>query len=81
MRLVCAITTATVAPPKGGGHNIVVREGGYWRAEDPVVVAYPSLFTEDVRYNLNSSEPLDAPVEQASAAPGEKRGPVNRKTN
>lgn len=73
MKLVCAITTATVAPPKGG-LPVVVREGGYWRAEDPVVVAYPSLFTEDLRYNLNSSEPLDdMPVEQATAAPGEKR--------
>ena len=72
MQLVCAITTASVAPPKGGP-SIVVREGGYWRAEDPVVVAYPSLFTTDLRYNLNSSEPLDAPVEQATAAPGEKR--------
>ncbi len=74
MDVVCATQTAHVAPPSGEGLPITVIDGSFWRADDPVVVAYPSLFTTDVRYNLHSSEPLDdAPVEQATAAPGEKR--------
>jgi hypothetical protein len=55
----------------------VVRKGTHWPADDPVVKAHPDMFSSDPRYGLSySAEPKgwsDPPVEQATAAPGEKR--------
>jgi hypothetical protein len=67
---------ATVHAGAPGGTAGLVQKGSHWPADDPVVKANPDLFTADARYGLHFSvEPsgYDAPVEQATAAPGEKR--------
>lgn len=74
MDIVYATTTTMVAVPGGG--QVRVAKGTHWPASDPVVVAQPSLFSDDARYGLNfTAEPegYRAPVEQATAAPGERR--------
>lgn len=80
MEIVYATATAVVPLP-GGGQTHVTR-GTHWPANDPVVLAQPSLFSADARYGLNFTarpaeydQPIErtAPVEQATAAPGEKR--------
>jgi hypothetical protein len=74
MEIVYATTTSMVVTPGGG--QVRVDKGTHWPATDPVVVAHPSLFSADARYGLNfSTEPegYGAPVEQATAAPGERR--------
>lgn len=72
MDIVYATTNAVVGLPGGG--QIRVRAGSHWPADDPVVLAQPSLFSTDSRYGLNfSTPPAEAPVEQATAAPGERR--------
>lgn len=78
MDIVFACDTRIVGDPKTGAGRSVVT-GQHWPADDPVVVAYPELFTDDPRYGLSSSRPLDidgyptGATETASAAPGEKR--------
>ena len=60
----------------GGAGRVQVRKGTHWPADDPAVVAHPELFSTDPRWGLwYTVEPdgYDAPVETASAAPGEKR--------
>lgn len=76
MDVVYAKQSAQVMTPDGGRH--MVYGGQHWPADDPVVLASPAgLFTPDARYGLAYSTPppemADAPVEQATAAPGEKR--------
>lgn len=68
--------TATTHVTTANGSRLVVRKGSHWPADDPVVKAQPSLFSTDARYGMTYSvEPagFDAPVEQATAAPGERR--------
>ena len=59
------------------GGSLQVWKGSHWAADDPVVRRYPDRFTTDPRYGLNFTVPPvgydDPPVEQATAAPGEKR--------
>lgn len=80
MKIVFATTSATVSA--GPGNHISVLAGEHWPASDPVVKAHPGLFTDDPRHGLRISVPLEeatdagkqeAPVEQATKAPGEKR--------
>ena len=76
MNVVYATYSAQVATPDGGRWN--VQGGQHWPAGDPVVAAAPAgLFSPDPRYGVSFSAPPDelreAPVEQATAAPGEKR--------
>lgn len=76
MEVVFATSTAQVITPDGGRH--VVRGGQHWPASDPVVAAAPEgLFSPDARYGVSFSvapaELSEPPVEQATAAPGEKR--------
>ena len=74
MKVVYAVDTAPVQLPTGVSG--VVQKGSHWPAADPVVLANPKLFSTDARYGLNYSEEpegYDAPVEQATAGPGEKR--------
>ena len=52
---------------KDGDEDRVFREGENIRANDPAVKKWPAMFGEP-RYMH------DKPVEQATAAPGEKRG-------
>ena len=59
-----------------GSGPVRVPKGSHWPADDPVVAAMPTLFSPDPRWGLAYSvEPdgYDAPIETASAGPGEKR--------
>jgi hypothetical protein len=53
--------------------------GSHWPADDPFVVANPDQFSTDPRYHMAFTELRpgylgdEPPVEQASAAPGERR--------
>jgi hypothetical protein len=64
--------------PVGGGALRTVLRGQHWPADDPVVKAMPDAFSPDPRYGIQWTgspppELAEAPVEQATAAPGEKR--------
>jgi hypothetical protein len=61
------------SPVYVNGHIVIA--GQHWPADDPVVRAQPELFTDDARYGLTASVPVppEPVVEQATAAPGEKR--------
>lgn len=67
-------TTTTMVTLDGAQHR--VQKGTHWPADDPIVAAQPSAFSTDPRYGmLYTREPdgYNAPVEQATAAPGERR--------
>ncbi|HEY9418388.1 MAG TPA: hypothetical protein VIQ30_26800 [Pseudonocardia sp.] len=67
-------TTTTVVTLGGAQHR--VQKGTHWPADDPIVAAQPSIFSTDPRYGLAfTREPAGYgdPVEQATAAPGERR--------
>lgn len=63
------------------GGIVVVPLGSHWDAEDPLVRKHPGLFSDDPAVGLASSvhvqhEPrifVGPDVEQATAAPGERR--------
>lgn len=60
----------------GDGVPLRLQMGEHWPASDPIVTAHPDLFTPDPRYGMRYSVPplgWDAPVEAATAAPGERR--------
>jgi hypothetical protein len=72
--VVFASATKRVELP-GGGFG-VIQKGSHWPADDPIVLAHPEVFSDDPRWGMNYSvEPpgYDAPVEQTTAAPGERR--------
>jgi len=75
LEVVFARTSAQVETPDGGRHT--VHAGQHWPASDPVVLAKPDLFSADPRYGVHYSTPpaemAEPPVEQATAAPGERR--------
>lgn len=76
MNVVYATYSAQVITPDGGRH--IVQGGEHWAAGDPVVLAAPAgLFSPDPRYGARFSVPpaemAEPPVEQATAAPGERR--------
>jgi hypothetical protein len=75
MDVVYARSSAQVMTPDGGRH--MVQMGQHWPADDPVVAAQPDLFSPDprfgVRYSTPPAELAEPPVEQATAAPGERR--------
>jgi len=74
MEIVYATMTRRVELPDGGYG--VIQKGSHWPAEDPIVRANRDVFTTDARYGLNYSrepEGYNAPIEQATAAPGERR--------
>ena len=73
-QVVYALSDTGVVLPSGV--YVKIHPGEHWPASDPVVRAHPHLFTTDpYRVGLRISAPLeDAPVEAATAAPGEKRG-------
>lgn len=60
------------------GASYPVRRGQHWPADDPIVREKPDAFSSDPRNGLAySTEPAalrDAPVEAATAVPGERRG-------
>ncbi len=62
---------STTARAPGSKYSTQIAAGSIWYAGDPLVLANPGLFsTEPTKIH---GTPPDAPVEQASAAPGEKR--------
>lgn len=72
--VVYAMGTEMVEAPHGPRVRVV--KGTHWPAEDPVVRARPDLFSPDPRFGmLYTVEPAgyDAPVEEATANPGEQR--------
>jgi hypothetical protein len=79
---VFAKDTATVQQP-GGGMSVLVAKGSHWPATDPLVAAHPELFSPDPRWGMQYTaepagygEPMyegSPVVEQATAAPGERR--------
>jgi hypothetical protein len=79
VNVVFATETVSLSSPEGG--TALVRKGTHWPADDPLVLANPGWFTADPRYGLSWSGPPPPemalppgePVEQATAAPGEKR--------
>lgn len=71
MDVVYAITTTSVNAPNGV--PLYVTAGSHWPATDPIVRAYPWLFSADPHTHLSSTTPPPPEVEQATAAPGEKR--------
>lgn len=54
------------------GRGILVVAGEAWDANDPLVKEHPDMFEEDPR-RVRSSRTESGHVEQATAAPGEKR--------
>jgi hypothetical protein len=72
---VFAVVTQVVPLESGG--TVTVRKGTHWPAEDPFVLSHPGMFSPDPRWGMEyTQEPAgyDAPpVEQATAAPGERR--------
>lgn len=75
MDVVYAVETAQIPTQECG--VVFVQKGEHWAADDPVVKAAPTCFSTDARYGMRYSvEPAgysDPPVEQATAAPGERR--------
>jgi len=71
---------AGMAITPDGGH-MAVAIGQHWQADDPVVKANPQMFSTDPRHGLcgygTPTPEMLPPVEEATAAPGEKR-PVGR---
>lgn len=68
--------TRAASVPMPGGYTVYVPLGTHWADSDPVVLQHPGMFSDDPRYGLYGNPPRDADgevVEQASAAPGEKR--------
>lgn len=72
---VFAMDTFPAETPAGA--RVIVRKGSHWPADDPLVLRYRTAFSSDPRYGLQyTQEPAgydDPPVEQATAAPGERR--------
>lgn len=75
MDVVYPVTDASLPSANGGQH--IVRRGQHWPVEDAVVKEHPEMFSSDPRYGLSFSTPpasmSEPPVEQATAAPGERR--------
>lgn len=75
IEVVYATADFPATTPEGG--RAQVWKGSHWPADDPIVKAFPTHFTADPRYGLQfTKQPSgweDPPVEQATAAPGEKR--------
>jgi hypothetical protein len=79
MDVVYPVAEATLTLADGSVHT--VRRGQHWPVEDKVVQEKPDMFSADPRYGLAYSVPpaelADPPVEQATAAPGERRARRN----
>lgn len=56
-----------------GGVSVHLRAGDAWDADDPLVVAYPHLFTQTPTVHRSGPAPAER-VERGTKAPGEVRG-------
>ena len=63
--------TTSTALPNGGIHHL--QKGDIYQADDPLVLAKPHLFSEIPTRVQHSQHGYIDVVEQATAAPGEKR--------
>lgn len=70
-RYVFARDTASVREP-GSKYPTTVHRGTAWHADAPLVLAHPTLFSSDPPEVLPRGW-VPTRVEQATAAPGEKR--------
>lgn len=62
------------------GRRVRLTKDDPWRSDDPVVKAAPHFFTDEPSQVFTSTPKVSAPVvEQATAAPGEKRATRGRK--
>ena len=58
------------------GRPVRLTKNDAWDADDVVVKSRPDLFSDLPEKLLSSTEPVSAPIEQATARPGElSRGP------
>lgn len=71
--IVVALDTLNVS---FAGQRWHILRGSAWAADDPLVRAYPTCFAADDRTVYRSSDR----VEQATAAPGEKRSTPRRRS-
>lgn len=53
-----------------GGNGTFVRRGDKYAADDPIVKAHPLAFQRDDPRDVRGTSPV---IEQATAAPGERR--------
>ncbi len=79
--VVYATVTAHLATQDGG--RFLLHKGSHWPKTDPIVAANPGMFSTDPRWGMFYTEEPDgyrdeAPVEQVTAAPGERREAVKR---
>lgn len=69
--------TADFPATAPNGQRVMVRKGSHWPVDDPIVATHRGNFSPDPRWGLQyTQEPAgwdDPPVEQATAAPGERR--------
>lgn len=80
MALKFATQTISLADAQGLRYNVVELQP--WDADDPVVVANPSFFTDEPTWVRRSTPGrLPATVESASRAPGEFRGVVVKRNS
>jgi hypothetical protein len=71
MSIVAALQDSMVG--NGERQPIVIKRGEAWDADDPIVVANPSLFTADPGRARSTTGRKPSPtVEQTTRAPGEK---------
>ena len=70
MNLVFAAATCVVG---FNGGRVNLSEDDAWDADDPFVKARPEFFRDRPKNVFGAAGRVAAPVEQASAAPGEKR--------
>jgi hypothetical protein len=70
-RYVFSLVSTTVMVPE----RCPLRRGHAWYSDHPAVEKYPEMFSDDPPeiYPLGWVPPVELPVEQATAAPGEKR--------
>ena len=69
----------TSAAVRWGTSALTIHTGDPWPADDPFVKAHPAFFAPTPPPGvLRYTEPPQADVEQATAAPGEKRKYVRR---
>lgn len=77
-RIVYARVNARLMDDRGLSYNIV--ENQVWAADDPLVRQYPGHFSEEPAKVLRTvpEAQVEAPVERAVAAPGQKRPYLRR---
>lgn len=71
MRYVYA--AASCAASTVEGLNLSLTQDEAWDADDPFVKHRPDLFTDEPTYPRRTVAPVEPTVEQATAAPGERR--------